>query len=292
MPRTYVTRFNFGAAFPDLVSRTTVRLHPRPEAPADPQASKMGGAIAWPRNEAWPSCEEHGSALVPVLQVRSEDVPELGFAEGSNLFQLLWCPTDHELTGYGPLAYAYWRDSSTLTELHAQGPPPENADDNYVCAPCNLSPECVVEYPSARSLELSKLEEIAGWLNQHATEDMEAIGIEPDVPGDSQNYQYHFSVAQGTKVGGYVAWIQDDVHPECTCGRRMDHLVTVASAEFDGAYERWLPMDERAVWGGPYEERRRVQSAAGLMIGDMGSLYVFVCRSCPGWPIWSITQCS
>ena len=62
--------------------------------------------------------------------------------------------------------------------------------------------------------------------------------------------------------------------------------------EFGGPGLASLPMDERAVWRGPYEERRRVQSAAGLMIGDMGSSYIFVCRSCPGWPIRSITQCS
>ncbi|WKX69947.1 hypothetical protein [Streptomyces sp. XD-27] len=50
--------------------------------------------------------------------------------------------------------------------------------------------------------------------------------------------------------------------PDCTgCGRRMDHLLTVDSAEFDGGSTRtWLPEEDMPpagkVFDLPYERRR------------------------------------
>jgi hypothetical protein len=104
-------------------------------------------------------------------------------------------------------------------------------------------------------------------------------------------YQYHASVAPGTKALGHVALIQDPDVPICECGAAMEHLVTIDSTEFDGAYQRWMPLDERGVWELGYEARARVQRAAGLMLGDMGALFVFVCGACPARPIATRHQC-
>ncbi len=149
-----------------------------------------------------------------------------------------------------------------------------------------------MEYPPGAELDLDQLEAIAEWLNAHAAEDLQALGLEPDDPEDPANYEHHFSVAQGTKVGGHVKWIQSASRPECTCGRPMDHLVTVASAEWDGAWERWLPMDERHVRELSRDQQRALQCAADLMLGDMGNYHVFICRACPSWPTWPVFQCS
>lgn len=73
----------------------------------------------------------------------------------------------------------------------------------------------------------------------------------------------------------------------------MEHLLTVASAEFDGgSWPRWLAVEDAGAWEAPYPDRWSVQNAAGLMLGDMGSLYVFVCRACEDLPIASVAQCS
>ena len=81
--------------------------------------------------------------------------------------------------------------------------------------------------------------------------------------------------------------------PECDGGHRMEHLLTVQSAEFDGeAWPRWLTVEEAGAWTGPTQQRFNVQLAAGLMIGDMGALYAFICRICAGWPVATISQSS
>ncbi|MFI1329719.1 hypothetical protein ACH4U7_06125 [Streptomyces sp. NPDC020845] len=59
----------------------------------------------------------------------------------------------------------------------------------------------------------------------------------------------------------------------------MDHLLTVDSAEFDGGSAKtWLPVEDRPPVGEirdlPHEQRKAVQRAPGLMIGDMGGVYV------------------
>ena len=95
-------------AAPELaqLTRATVRLHPRPDkCPRD--QSKLGGEILWPADEPWPHCEEHDCSYVSVLQLRREDVPELGFREGADLFQILWCPNDHE-PSYVPSSRVFW----------------------------------------------------------------------------------------------------------------------------------------------------------------------------------------
>jgi hypothetical protein len=77
----------------------------------------------------------------------------------------------------------------------------------------------------------------------------------------------------------------------------MDHLLTIDSAEFDGGSARtWLPQEDRPVVGTifdlPYKQRLAIQSAAALMIGDMGGVYVFICPRCPGQPYAYRSDCS
>src|SRR5215208_4937386 len=113
--RTYHTRapaYDVAAEFPWLAERakTTVRLHPRRvehNLPAD--ASKAGGLILWPRNEAWPVCDLHSCPYVTVLQLRRDDLPDVPFPEHADLLQLLWCPNDHDEHGYAPAPRIVWR---------------------------------------------------------------------------------------------------------------------------------------------------------------------------------------
>src|SRR6476661_5495045 len=102
------------AVLPELADlrATTVRLHPRKGRVPGRYASKLGGNFLWPSDEPWPTCDERWPPswygppiavpdgqpvpLVPVLQLRAEDIPELPFPRGADLFQLLWCPLPHE----------------------------------------------------------------------------------------------------------------------------------------------------------------------------------------------------
>src|SRR5262249_11478631 len=131
-------------------ARTAVLLHPRRgEAPAD--ASKIGGLFLWPEDEEWPTCAEHKCPLVTALQLRKEDVPEVGFRRGTDLFQVLWCPRYHDV-GQCVFPMYFWRKRSRVITPVTTHPASEVADQDYVAEPCVLTPERVIEYPDEHEL--------------------------------------------------------------------------------------------------------------------------------------------
>ncbi|HXY33388.1 MAG TPA: DUF1963 domain-containing protein [Planctomycetaceae bacterium] len=278
------------------LSRTTVRLHPRRgESPID--AAKMGGLILWPSEESWPTCNEHGSALIPVLQLTAEDVPEVGFPSGADLFQLLWCPKLHEKLRplYAPAARAFWRKRNAIQQHLSVIPLPvrDRETDDLWPAACILDPERVVEYPALFELAIEHPELRARVANSKALRAIIESHAGADEDARTTVYASWLSVADGTKVGGHPHWIQDPEWPRCECGLRMEYLLTVSSAEFDGGnWKRWLPDEERHVSTANYATRKRVQRAANLMLGDMGNINYFICRKCTGCPIEGIFQCS
>jgi Domain of unknown function (DUF1963) len=284
------------ALFPEVAThrRAATRLHPRRGKPGV-RDSSVGGPLLWPAHEPWPHCMHvHPKIgfdppppgpvpLVPVLQLYATDVLNLPFPPGTDLLQLLWCPYDHE-PHYAPRPELRWRATDINGPLLALPPRPTGAPDNYMPAPCVLHPEQVVEYPQwdlpeqlgeALKERFDQLEEETGW-----------------------SYWYDLSIAPGIKAGGYPGWTQEPDWPDCDgCGKRMDHLLTIDSAEFDGGSARaWLPEEDRPAVGTifdlPYEQRHAIQSAPDLMIGDMGGVYVFICPRCPGQPYAYRSDCS
>lgn len=277
--------------FPEVAAyrKDTVRLHPRAGSPG-PRDSSLGGPLLWPHSLRWPHCDDdHGQVsagagvmpLVPVLQLFAADVPELPFPTGTDVLQVLWCPFDH---GSIPQPELYWWDSSTCEGELAARPLPDGAEEDYLPDPCVLHPERVVDYPS-----WDLPDEIADVLKERFDRVEKETGW---------SYWQHLSVADGVKVGGYPTWTQEPVWPDCAgCGERMDHLLTVNSAEFDGAsWRTWLPVEDTpdtgTIWDLPYENRRLIQSPPGLMFGDMGGIYLFTCQRCPDRPYDHTFDCS
>lgn len=256
--------------------RQTIRLHPRENTDVSFSDSKVGGTVLWPNNEAWPHCQQHDSDFVSVLQLHSKDIPGIVFPPNTDLLHILWCPNDHEECGSCPkLKLCWWRSDSLAP--HSLNPARVKAGNKeYLPKPCGISPECVTEYPSVYSLSTEQIKELSEWQE-----------------GDDTDYQSSLSVAPDFKVGGYPHWVQDPQNVTCSCGREMEYLLTIDSSEFDGGtYERWIPEQERGIWGAEYDVRIRVQSAAGLMLGDMGNINVFICRKCVPWSYQGIFQCS
>jgi uncharacterized protein YwqG len=256
--------------------RETIRLHPRENSNLSFSDSKVGGLVLWRDNETWPHCQQHNSDYVPVLQVHSNDILGIAFPPNTDLLQVLWCPNDHEECGCCPKIKLYWWRSESLNP-HPLNPKRIKAEnEEYLPKSCEVSPERVVEYPSAFSLSDDQTKELSDWQQD-----------------DGALYQYSLSVAPGFKIGGYPNWVQDSEKVTCDCGLEMDYLLTIDSAEFDGGtHERWLPEEEREIWNAEYETRNRVQCAAGLMLGDMGNINVFICRACTPWSFRWIFQCS
>lgn len=277
------------AVFPQVVpfARTTIRLHPRQGSPTAEQSS-VGGPLLWPADEPWPTCEADGFddhidansdpvPLVPVMQLLADDVPDLPFADGTDVLQVLWCPFDHDPYS-APLPKLRWRRRADIAARLEHVPAPDDeAQARYVPKPCVIDPEKVTEYPSY-DLPWDVLSQISDTARQ----------VETDTGWE---YDTDLAVASGIKVGGYPGWTQSPHWPTCTCGSRMDHLVTVASWEFDrGDEKRWIPIEDRASMAGwdldssddhPWHA---IRNPTGLMLGDAGGLYFFVCTSCPGRP--------
>lgn len=280
--------------FPELapLRRETVRLHPRMGDPTCHDSS-VGGPLLWPAGEPWPTCAgEHQDLegrrpdgpvpLVPVAQVYQADVPSVSFAPGCDLLQVLWCPFAHE--DFAPRPRVYWRAAGSVDQIADTPAVPAGAPDDHVPGPCVVHPEPVTEYPSwdlpndvgdALQDRFKRLAQDTGWL-----------------------YHYHLSDAPGTKLGGYPGWTQDPAWPNCdSCGQRMQHLITVASWEWDGeSWRTWMPVEDREILKGQEaiqtELNRSVCQAAGLMLGDVGGVYIFECPSCPGRPSRHRFDCS
>jgi uncharacterized protein YwqG len=297
--------YNVEELFPELKgqAKTTVRLHPRRGLETGISESKMGGLFLWPADEPWPVCTEleaslkfkglllpndsarfidkddpeHNDAFIGVLQLRAEDFPEMIFPEEKDLFQLLWCPRDH-LNEYCPFSKVYWRKEEDTVNPADKVFLPKNPDKNYLPQPCYLNPERVLEYPSGFELpEEFFFKRIDAWQETQ----------------DDALYEYEMSVAPGTKIGGYVAWIQGAYEVECKQGHIMEHLLTIASWEFQGiSYTRWLAIEDQTIINASAEKWHIVRQPSAIMLGDAGSLYLFICRQCEAWPIDWVFQCS
>ncbi|MEU1596968.1 DUF1963 domain-containing protein [Streptomyces sp. NPDC005708] len=282
--------------FPEVAAfrKVAVRLHPRIGEPGA-RDSSLGGPALWPPSQQWPHCgDDHPHTaysapadepvpLVPVLQLFAADVPDLDFPTGTDLLQVLWCPFDHE-DGYVPRPEIFWRDISGSDLAPAAPPRPSGADSDYLPDPCVLHPERVTDYPN-----WDLPEDIANALEARFEQLEEETG---------RSYWYHLSVSDGIKVGGYPTWTQEPNWPTCpTCSRRMDHLLTINSSEFDGeSWRTWLPVEdtpaEGTIWDLAFEERMQVQCSPGLMLGDMGGIYLFECPSCADRPFACRSDCS
>jgi hypothetical protein len=238
---------------------------------------------------------------VGILQLTATDVPELGFRPGSNLFQLLWCPLDHE-PNFMPSPLIHWRGTDEIKAVLPSIPSvvlseeqTNNVGGWFVPEACELHPERVVEFPPHQELSAAAQRRLAEW----------NLSLDADLTDRLQEYRFwdppaewlyiaELSVTTGTKVGGYVSWIQYPETPTCKCGRPSEHLLTIASLE-PIADRRWGPIEDPEARIGRdgigYEEMLSLRHVSGLEIGDGGDMYFFICRHCPEWPIDAVMQC-
>jgi hypothetical protein len=219
-----------------------------------------------------------GRPLVGVLQVYARDVPELPFPDGTDLFQLLWCPNEHDAPWYGPASVAVWRRAADVTAVLADPPEPvfdsTREEDEYDPLPCWVHPERVTEYPDA--------DDLPGDLRQRVLEWDRAMG--DDAP---RLYWSALSTAPGTKLLGHPRWYQGPWWPDCACGRRMRHLATIASVMEFSDERRWQPDDDGA---DPPSTFPRNEAPHGIYFVRAGDMYLFTCDACPDRPLATVIE--
>ncbi|WP_128434088.1 hypothetical protein [Streptomyces cyaneus] len=266
------------AIIPELSEwrRTTVRLHPRPGNPREVD-SHIGGPMLDVEGSARPACEEHPMdydgrdmprPMESVAQFFRRDFPEIPYPAGCDLLQVYWCPNDHYMeyadSDYeGPAVSLEWLDSVNAAEGARENPfhRVQPCNESYDLRPCRITPERVIEFPWMEELP----DDIARRL---VTVDQER-GL---------RYQYALSVAYGWKIGGWPSWHATDKRnlscPDCEGG--VELLLKADSSEWDGASDRWWPLEDREL---DQQALKVAYSPTGAEVGRFGELRVFVCRN-------------
>ncbi|PXF42013.1 hypothetical protein BWQ96_08263 [Gracilariopsis chorda] len=300
----YTPSFDLRTVFPFLepVSRTAVLLRPVRATVPDPFASKFGGRIAWPQSEQWPRCPHHAAPHVPVLQLRRDNFPELPFPASADLLQILWCPEDLHpeaalrpsqnvteplddgFTLLLPLPTFRWRMVSQLSAQRLLGEMPKPTvpvTNPHMPHECSLNPVRVTEFPLSEELiTASQLEQVENWVRENARQDFEAMNIDPD--SGATDFAMQFSVAPGSKVGGFEHFSQYRPEAKCpNCEAKMSHLLTISSSEYgENDAKRWHPYDQNgSVLPLDYDE------CSGICIGDLDQYFAHVCLRCEERPI-------
>lgn len=188
-------------------------------------------------------------AMLPIAQLYARDIPDLHPPEGYDLLQVLWCPFDHSETNM-PRERVVWRASSTITSLLVEPPQPVAVQrDDYIPEICIIHPEQVIEYPSELELDESLQVRIEEWSeNEKAGVDIQ----NPYYQAEEAYYRFELSVAPGWKVGGWAPWGFRDPSPIiCTCGTRMEPLLTISSCEWNSGSGSWIPIEDQASAANP-----------------------------------------
>ncbi|MFI0501952.1 hypothetical protein ACH3WN_03690 [Streptomyces albogriseolus] len=197
--------------------------------------------------------------LLPVVQLRTQDVPGLSLPDDADVLQVFWCPFNAHGADRHVGVHLFWRKASEVTEVMAEQPEPEVVGRaEYVPEPCVLHPEQVVEHQWGDLLPYSiraRLDEWEDW------EDEDAV-----------SYQFDLSIPPGWKVGGFAPWpVTGPEDVTCACGRRMDLLLTIDSREWDRGTRSWVPLEDRLVADTDANTPTRV------VVGRGGRLMIFVC---------------
>ncbi|MFE2292597.1 hypothetical protein [Streptomyces sp. NPDC059452] len=294
--------FDVESLIPELagLGRESTLLYPRRGEPGV-RDSSIGGPLLWPADEPWPLCAEPGHweplrtptevvgpepvAMVPVVQLYARDVPELPFPAGMDVLQVVWCPLIHDDEAGTARPEVYWRSERTAGagQVVSDPPLPYAYDEDFVPRSCTVTPTRVVEYPNG-DLPTG----LAQSLGQRFDEVEEAFGFS----------YYEMAVTVQSKVGGYPGWLQQPDWPDCRCGRRMDHLLSITASE--PAEGRWFPLGEQGPESSDPGSRTGTDHVVadgighggidhggighGMDMGDLGGVYLFVCPECPDMP--------
>jgi hypothetical protein len=279
--------------------KTTVRLHPRFTSPA-PSASKSGAPIIWPAGRPWPTCprplSEHSNfhlydidpsklapdlavPLTPLFQFHRDEYPELGWKDEHTLCHIFGCLLDHE-DDYRVELYpeVVWHRSSEGFEVY--DPTADWMTERCFLRSCSFSPERLIEYPDIWDLNEEQAERIRQW---------DIPDMIDDVMEDSGTfYEWEVAVCPSTKIGGYVNWIQWVRQRPCDqCGNTMEHWLTLSGWEWDGGtFQRWMPLEDR--WRLDFSREVRESAVQAISSDYMDTHVLFICRSCPDWPVQSL----
>lgn len=295
----------------DGLMKPAIRLHAVRDDTVTASDSHLAGPFLSNDLKTWPRCERHRTNLVGGLQlwrrdlivrpsviegelftglsIPSVEVADMGFPKDRDVLQVFWCPFSHPQDQSAH--HLRWLNSSRASVGSTSNPairqPPPHL--GMLPLPCRLHSEYHPDYPA-----LWEAQQMAVWPEVY--HDLQTrlkagalAGLRQDEDGYTPQecingfYSDHLGAAGGTKWSGYPCWIQDPEVPNCECGSPMRHLLTVASS-IDPTRGH-LPVT--------VESKHPIEWNAELCMGDVGSVYYFICQKChEGTRFAAVFQCS
>jgi uncharacterized protein YwqG len=239
--------------------RSTMALRPYRSDSADIGQSHFGGVPNMAGLQVHPECPHCARPLGFVLQVYRRDVPNAYFPEGTDLFQLFRCTNEAceaDYHHYDQVTLAFFTHAGTSTmEL----PGSKGSTNDPVVASCAISPKAMDDLPNYDDYpedEPGIAEKFGDELDEYFTDE-------------------HGPVT-ATKFGGWPSFTQSPLYPMCSCGQVKEFFFQLSSE--DGIQVDGQP--EAEGW-----------SPHGLMMGDVGNIYFFVCKTCGPSSIESYFDC-
>lgn len=247
--------------------KTAMVLNPSKSlVPIGPDESKFGGTPNLNNFDAYPCCDGCGTALNFVVQLYREDLAEHYWPGDSNLFQLFRCPNekcpaafsapyhaDHKMFVY----YFYDGASDPNTIFMPDQPLSDNHEPPVPDCKLNIAPE--PDYPHYEDFD----EVITGIENTYG-----------ETYGDLFMDTYY--PVQRSKSGGYPSYTQSSHEPMCACGKPKEFFFQLSSEDTEPHVTHPVPDN----W-----------SPHGIMIGDLGNIYFYVCKDCGEQSIESYWDC-
>ena len=231
--------------------KSTTLLNPKfCEEEISIERSKMGGLPNLRNFEYYPSCKNCNNKLNFVIQIYKKEHPNFYFPIDHDLFQLFRCPNmdcessfsmKHDL----PMYFYYFSDDQNSAQLELPKEQYSSTLESRI-PNCILNPKNKADYPNFDDYD----EDIDSLISEKYGEQWCDYMVD------------NLSAKLGTKYNGYPSWTQSPDRPICTCGKEKYFIFQLASEEFK------------------YDKKKDAYSDHGIMIGDLGNIYIFICKEC------------
>jgi uncharacterized protein YwqG len=216
--------------------------------------SKFGGTPNFTGFNEYPCCDSCNSPLNFVLQLYKKDYSEFYFPEDKGLFQLFRCPNndcpDSYSENYDLKMFHFYFDNYLDYEKVLLKPAQIISEFEPEIPDCSLRPIEKEDFPNYDDFNGDDFNEIENVFGEKM----------------SELFMEKYTAIPNSKINGYPSFTQSPYYPICECGMTKDFFFQLSSEDIENGVEYPPPPDK---W-----------SSHGIMIGDVGNIYYYVCKSC------------
>lgn len=250
----------------DKYKRETILLKPnKSDIEIEWTESKFGGFPNLESFSEYPKCNSCNSSLNFVFQLYKKDFPEFYFANDTNIFQLFRCPNNNCPDAYNEFydhkMFHYF--SKVECSLNNDFKKEQNklTDFESEIPNCYIKPIMTIDFPNYDDYKENVFVAMEEKFSNKLTEE----------------FIDKYSAVPNTKLLGYPSYTQSPCYPKCACGKTKEFLFQLASVDTEDGTE--------------YPPNQNEWSSHGIMIGDVGNIYYYICKDCGEKSIESNWDC-